>query len=371
MIPCSTCSFANPMGTRWCRQCGAKLELDAKQIEASVSATNAATADGRWLEHGRSALGIGGFVLVTTIILRVALVPTLPRADIPTQLPAQVVPLFERTSAPALVAGPGNTVIASERLRWRAATCRVQANSLGLDLAALDLAHERLLKAQKADGSFAGSDPLAATGLALLGLQAWPTDDGLAAAAKGRVWLNAQLADPSRRQPLGRALALAALEDAQELSAGARARLIAYVIDGKAARWQAWMLAGVPAADRPAELGLISDGLARDQAETDWLPLLALGSGKRPEIDAKHYFSEAAAGIAGIDRLPWTLLAWQLTPAPLDLVEVLKGWSRAPVPALGDELSKVAGPTAADAVWLMTLAAPSRLPPLWTGIAVP
>lgn len=369
MIPCSKCLFVNPMGTRWCRQCGEKLDLNARQVEASVAATNVAHADDRILGWGRSAFSSGAFILITTIILRAALVPALPPADIPTLLPAQIIPVFERTTAPAMQAGSGNTVVASPLLRWRATTCRAFANSLGLDLAALDQARDRVSAAQKPDGSFPGSDPLAATGLSVLALQAWPSDDSLAAATKGRTWLKSQLIDATRRQPLGRTLAMAALDDAQDLSTGERVRLLAYLIDGKVARWQAWQVIGIPVADRPTELGLIRDSLVRDHADDVWVQALELGAAKRPEIEPKRFFSEAAASLKIPDRLPWVLLAWQLTPAPLDLVEVLKGWSRAPVPPATDELAKPAGTTAADALWLMTIAAPMRLPPLWSGIS--
>ncbi len=369
MIPCSKCLFVNPMGTRWCRQCGDKLELNARQVETSINATQAAEAQDRLFALGRSAFSAGIFILITTIVVRLALVPTLPPAEIPTQLPAQVIPVFERTLAPSAALGASNTPVASPRLRWRATTCRALANGLGLDLAALDQARERLAKAQKPDGSFPGGDPLAATGLGVLGLQAWPSDDALAAAAKGRVWLKSQLQDATRRQPLGRTLAMVALDDAQDLSASERGRLSAYLIDGQVPRWQAWQISGIAADERPSELGLIRDGLVAEKAADLWLHTMDLGLAMRPDIDAKNFFSEAAAALPTEDRLPWTLLAWQLTPAPLDLVEVLKGWSHAPVPPISEELGKAAGAAAADAHWLMTLAAPMRLPPLWSGIA--
>ena len=369
MIPCSKCFFSNPMGTRWCRQCGEKLEINARMVEASVAATDVANADDRILGWGRSAFSTGAFILITTIILRSALVPALPPADIPTQLPAQLIPVFDRMTAPVMQVGSGNTEVTSPRLRWRATTCRALANGLGLDLAALDQARERIAAAQKADGSFAGSDPLAATGLAVLALQAWPSDDHLAAAAKGRIWLKSQLINATIRQPLGRSLAMAALDDAQDLVPGERARLLSYLIDGKVPRWQAWQIIGIPAADRPEELGLIRDALIKAKADDLWLQAMELGSAKRPEIEAKRFFSESGTQVKAEDRLPWVLLAWQLTPAPLDLIEVLKGWSRAPIPPASGELAKPAGATAADALWLMTIAAPMRLPPLWSGIA--
>ncbi len=379
MITCGTCLFANPMGTRWCRQCGAKLDLDARQIEAAVSATQVANADDRVLGWGRSALGVGVFVLLSAIIVRATLVPALPRADIPVQLPAQIIPVTERTTpaSPGAASGKSSTSVPmlGERLRWRSTVCRALLSSLGLDLAALDRAADHLAAAQKSDGSFPGGDPLAATGLAVLGLQAWPSDERLAVAATSRAWLKTQLADATRRQPLGRALALAALDDAQDLPTGERARLQSYLIDGKAAQWQAWQIAGLTAADRPAEIGLVRDGLLKVKADALWNQLLDLGTDKRPAIEHRRFFIETIAtptgAIAVDDRPAWSLLAWQLTPAPADMTTVMLGWSRAPVPAVSAELAKAAGPTAAESMWLLTLAAPARLPPLWSGLAVP
>jgi hypothetical protein len=364
MIPCQKCLFVNPMGTRWCRQCGEKLDLNATQVEASISATQAAEAEDRLSGLGRSVFSTGLFILLTTVVVRMALVPALPPADIPLQLPAQVIPVLDRSLTPASAMGLGNTPINSPRLRWRASTCRPVAQALGLDLTALDQTRQRVAKSQKEDGSFAGSDPLAATGLAVLGLQAWPSDAALAAAAKGRVWLKSQLLDATRRQPLGRTLAMVALEDAQDLSASERGRLLAYLIDGQVSRWQAWQISAIAASDRPRELGLIRDALVADKASGLWLQAMDLRVAKRTDIDAKIFFSESAANLAPDERLPWTFLAWQLAVAPRDLSQVLKGWSGEPVPAVSEELQKTAGTTASDAVWLMTLAAPMRLPPL-------
>ena len=366
MISCDTCGSVNPLGTRWCRQCGNKLNIDAHKVEAAVAATDAANADDRFVAMGRSALNLGIFLLIVVIILRLALVPNLPAPDVPLQISSEVVPGLERAGTP-VIAQLGNTPIASPRLRWRATVCRTIANGLGLDSAAMDKVVSKITAAQKPDGTWAGGDPLAATALAALALQAWPTDLGLTHAAKARAWLKTQIAEATKRSPVGRTLAIAALEDANDLTNSERARLMAYVMDGRVAKWQAWSMASVPPADRPTELGLIRDGLK----DTDdlWSWELQLAGGILPDIDAKRFFSETMGVIPAEERLPWALLAWHLVPAPADLASTLQGWSRAEPPAANEALITACGPLTNDALWLMTLSVPMRLPALWSGTA--
>ncbi len=365
MISCDTCGFVNPLGTRWCRQCGNKLNIDATKVEAAVAATDAAEAGDRFLAGSRSAVSLGLFLLIAVLILRLALVPRLPPADVPLQLPAEVVPGLERASVPLSI--DGNTAISSPRLRWRATVCRTMANNLGLDSAAMDKTLARIIAAQKADGTWAGGDPLAATALATLALQAWPTDSSLAHASRARTWLKSQLTDATRRSVLGRTLGIAALEDAEDLTSGERNRLLAYAMDGRVAKWQAWSMASVPAAERPAELGLIRDGLK--DADDVWSWELQLAGGVRPEIDPKRFFAETMGTIPAEERAPWVLLAWHLVPAPGDLASVLQTWSRAEPPAASEPLTAACGPLTNDELWLMTLGTPVRLPALWSGTA--
>ena len=359
MIVCASCGISNPMGTRWCRQCGTKLDLNVAQVEAAVSATNEAASDDRFMGHGRSALALGGFLLLTTVILRLALVPDLPTVDAPVALPDRVLPEMER-AATAAAAGAGNAAVPSKRLRWRATVCRTTATQQGLDLAAMDAARERIAAAQKADGTWAGDDVLAATGLAALALQAWPSDEGLGRAARARAWLTAQLQDPTRRQPLGRTLAIAALDDAEELAQADRNRLQAYFIDGKSPQLQTWILAGTASANQPPELGLVRDALKTDL----WRWLFKSATGGVPDLDIKRFYTETVGTVAAEDRPAWSLLAWTRLPAPVDTGAILQGWSRNPPPPATEPALAKAGAQVADALWLLTLAAPSRLPAL-------
>ena len=360
MITCSSCGFANPMGTRWCRQCGEKLDLNASQILTAMAETTAAEQDQRLLAYGHSAVTMGGFVLIVALILRFALVPDLPRADASVSLPANVLPEIER-SAPA-TAIPTVAGITSQRLRWRATVCRPTANQLGLDLAQMDAVRTAIGTAQKPDGTWNGEDPLAATALATLALQAWPDAQALARAATTRTWLAGQLSDPTRRTVLGRTLALVALDDAEALSSAERTRLQSYLIDGKSARFQIWALVTTPRALHPPELGLVREAFRTTDGDLLWRGAFALATGTRPDLPASRFFTESVGVVAAEDRPAWALLAWNLGLAPGDVSKILQDWSRQAVPPLSDPTLAKAGPQAAEALWLIALTAPVRVP---------
>ena len=83
MITCQSCGNQNPMGTRFCRRCGIKIEVDQQQVFESVQRDNADAASTRWFERGRSALIIGLFFLTCALVLRYSVVPPIPAADVP------------------------------------------------------------------------------------------------------------------------------------------------------------------------------------------------------------------------------------------------------------------------------------------------
>ncbi len=363
MIICTSCGQNNPMGTRWCRHCGAKLNLDIQQVTQAIAETAAANTNATLLERGRSLALLGVFLVIAVALGRWALVPELPPASPVVALAKNLLPETAGAAPPAPAA---NGAITSARMRWRAAVCRSIGNGLGLDLAALDRVRDELIGSQRADQTWAGDDPLAATALNTLALQAWPTPGSLATAAGSRAWLAHQLRDPTRCTSLGRILALCALADAEEVSPAECARLQAYLIDGKHPQWQIWLLSGLPGAVQPAQLGLLRD------AEMDalWRWQLDLATGTRPTLQTNRFFTEAAGSIAAEDRPAWAFLAWHLTPAPTDSAKILVAWSRESAPAVGPALAK-AGSSAANAVWLLTVAAPVRLPALSTGLATP
>lgn len=83
MIPCQACGNQNPIGTRYCRACGTKIEFTPGQVLEAVQRDQAALASSRWFELGRSALIIGLFFLTCALVLRYSIVPPMPAADVP------------------------------------------------------------------------------------------------------------------------------------------------------------------------------------------------------------------------------------------------------------------------------------------------
>jgi hypothetical protein len=88
MIPCQACGNQNPIGTRFCRSCGERIAVvKVEQLAAAVRDDQVTVASQRRLEGGRSLLMVGLFLLVCALVLRYAVVPSLPAADVP-PLPA-------------------------------------------------------------------------------------------------------------------------------------------------------------------------------------------------------------------------------------------------------------------------------------------
>lgn len=83
MIACQSCGNDNPIGTRYCRRCGTKIEVNQELVAAAVQRDQADVASARWFERGRSALIIGLFFLTCALVLRYSIVPPLPAADVP------------------------------------------------------------------------------------------------------------------------------------------------------------------------------------------------------------------------------------------------------------------------------------------------
>lgn len=107
MIPCQSCGAQNPIGTRYCRACGTKLEVQQAQVFSAVKQDIAKHAADRWLQRGRSMLMIGAFLLTAALAFLYAVVPELPPAVVPLQDAGPVVPEFPATApAPAQPAPP-------------------------------------------------------------------------------------------------------------------------------------------------------------------------------------------------------------------------------------------------------------------------
>jgi hypothetical protein len=358
MISCQVCGNVNPFTTRFCRKCGAKLELQVSQVADALDRTKATSRDDAVFRAGRSALSLALFLGVCALCLRYLLVPAMPIADlpplpVPTLLPAQLSAVSVASAAPA------------GRLAWRHDHVEGILSTLGIDLVHLEAWQKAVLLTQREDGSFSGGDPLAATGLAALALQAYPTDDAcVAAAARARTALHAKLGDLELRPALARTLAVAALLDAEDLTGPEWGATKAYLEDGHAAPWQAFALALVPADERSSHLDLLS----ATSTDPVWKVLMAQVTNDPDPVPSTgpNLFSGAAVSLpSGEERLLWAFTAWQVPATPADLTSVLGAWSRAAAAPIAPETASACGPLAESEVAILTLCAPAHVLPLW------
>lgn len=385
MILCKACGYDNPMTTVFCRSCGVRIEFDATKLGQSIQQDNAAKRDRDVFQWGRSAISLCVFALAVALVLRYIAVPQPPPADVPAtaDLPLFAAsPTWAKATLPAATTGTlDDLVTPASRLEWRMHQGSGYLSAFSLDLAPLTEAQNALLAAQRPDGSFpGGTNEIAATALAALGLQAWPRDaTQLAAAARARAWLDSNWKKLSGTNPTAKALAIGALLDAEGLSDMRRKQLGALLVDGSSPLWQAINLAVMTPTERPTELIALRNALPAEHwaayfaqfagqsggntGTTSTTANSALSS-KPAAAPLKLWFSGYGENLATAEeRLPWLFLAWQTPRAPDDLGEVLRTWTGAATIPVGTELTALTGAAIAQpALRLMMAATPIRMP---------
>ncbi len=372
MISCQKCAHENPIGTRFCRGCGVRLEFNLQDIEQSIVGTKKADLDDHVFRWGRSSFALCGFLLVCTLVLRHVVAPPMPPSDwpdapllplIPKDPPAwavNAIPSATGTAGGAALRGP---VEFNGRLAWRRTHAPLILSGLGVDRAKLSAMQHAVAGTVAADGAVAGDDPLAANALASLALQASPGDEAVdAAIVRCHSWLTKRMGDlMTAKEPLARTLGAAALMDAELLPATERSKLNVNLVDGKAAFWQAWMLPLYPTDDRPTQLAALR-AEHKGPAWDSWFELAA-GGVARPDA-TRLSAANANALTFGEDRLLWAANAWARPAMPLDLAQALTAWSALPPTPVAVLLTQKCGPQAATAVAVLAIAAPLRLTPL-------
>lgn len=365
MIPCQKCGHENPLTTTFCHGCGVRLEVSYAEVARSVTTTATAQRDLDILGWGRSALSLAAFLLVCSLVLRYVAVPRAPAAHVP---PAPDLALLggdpawaaaaTQTEAPAAAVAPPDT----GRLAWRQRHGTSLLSAFSIDLEPLQAAQQALLAAQKDDGGFPGDEPMCATALAALALQAWPaTPELTAAAARARAWIDTAWKTLPQRPKLARALAVAALADAESLSDLRLTELGVQVVDGSSPAWQAFMLPLLDAKRRPADLVAVENALSGPL----WTAWFQLCTGKPVEIDRVALFSESAETLkTAEERFLWAQVAWLHPVAPEDYATTLRAWAAAPPPGSESALGRACGPTATPALALLIATAPLRVPAL-------
>lgn len=363
MIPCQKCGNSNPLGTVFCRSCGVRVEVNLSAVKVAVQETNSANRDISILKWGRSAVSLCGFLLICALLLRYVAVPRPPAPDIPSAPDLQLFSDKAAWVAKAAAAPPAPTAKSlipdASRLAWRALQGPALLAAYNLDQRPINDALALIIAQQKADGSFPGGQPLAATALAALTLQAWPREPlQRQAAEKARAWINSQWKGLGRHPPLTRALATAALADAEVLTKEQRTHLGALLVDGSSPVWQSFLLPLLPTDQRLTTVAL--EGKLSAPAWTAWFALLG---GKTPDSDAQVWSSDHAASLTtGEERFLWAQLAWFHPLAPVDLAQTLRDWNQQPPAPVSDELAQACGELARPALQVLTLTAPVRLP---------
>lgn len=390
MIPCQKCNHSNPLGTVFCHGCGVRLVVNYQQIAQSVAGTVKANADDAVFGWGRGSVLLCSFLLVCALVLRFGLVPAMPTLELP---PAPALPLFPK-EAPAWIekirdAAPtsaedntlaatnvGNDDIApplpatgsklrdlSGRLAWRRDVARSILGDLRVDRKRLRALQKTIIASFDGKGAFAGEDPIAATSLCLLALQAWPSDETVAIVmAQAQAWLLQQTPLLAQKPALVRTLAVLALMDAEALPEALRASQAPTLFDGGVPQWQAYLLALYSNSDRPTQLAPLRNVLRTPQ----WDLYFDLIGGGIPKSDPALFSAAVIKGLTtGEDRLAWAFLAWHLPVAPKELGDTLRLWASDNPVMVDPELAKKIGPRAPEALALLTILTPLRLPPLW------
>ncbi len=359
MYPCSKCGIINPLSTRFCRNCGERIELTRMMINKSVTTTTVGKYDAMLAGWGRSTLTLGIFALICALVFRYVAVPTMPSADLAQANPGE--PLADLGVGGNLIGTPES----SERLRWRRLNASRMMGDLGLDTAALRLPLDAALKSQAANGIVGGSsDAISATALAALAWQGLPDDRLLEAARRARSFLLTKLGDMPGMDPTPRALLLTTLIDAEALSDD---QLVAYrhwLRDPKQAAIQALAVASLKPTQRlkPDDMRLLANAMKDER----WSMLIELCQGRPPmNVQPAQFDLKAAAALtSGEDRVWWAMLAWQVAVAPINLTDTLKTWTTSPAD-ISPDLAARGGKDAAALINVIAVTSPLRLTPLW------
>ncbi len=357
MIPCAICGFNNPLGTRFCRGCGEKIETKLSMVNQSVAKTKQSDRETSLLKMGSSAMQIGGFLFLAALVFRNTLVPDMPAPDLPPVAVANLVPDAFLKAAPKNAAAAN----APTRLTWRISQGPGLLKDIGVDVDRIHAWQDDIAKTQKDDGSWAAPDPLLATALAALALQACPTNDYLMAAARGRTWLKAKSPkDVASRAAVTRTLVLNAFIDAEDMPADLWSADKGYLVDSQAPVWQATGVALLAPKERRIDHSLLR-AANTDALWAGWWD--AVENKATPLPDAAFTAVDPGTLAAGEDRMMWAQEAWFLVGNPDEIQKALVKWSSSD-PAPVDPLLAKAGPWAGEAVAVLTVASPMRMPPL-------
>ncbi len=386
MMRCQECGHDNEIGTLFCHACGAQLDIHYDQIQQSVIAGNADAKDKKIFDAGRSTLNLGMILFLIAAVFYFALVPDMPPQRYPAFPPTAMEEIFtasEHWSSTIKNDGSAETMVEDrdqplDLIAWR----RHEADLvLGQTVGELRniYNHSAMIAnmRDREDGLWhTGEDVLAASGLALLAIQAYAYPaDSRSSSEKARLLtkitdkalaaLERKVLD-TNRSTLGRSLALMALVEGGVLDDDELADARAVFIKGDHPEWHSLALMTIPPGQRP---DLIAALRRQVDGKDVWEHLLDPYSDK-PIVDEVpgELFEEAFVDQLGpLDRVAWSNIAWRYGVAPKLLKRKLKAWSEVDPPPQGPpELRSLAGGELADrALLVLACSAPLRVPVIW------
>jgi hypothetical protein len=379
MIVCNHCGAKLSLGTMFCAACGQRVTVDFSMVQQSVNQQqNKQLSDNIW-QTGRNALAFAVFLISAAMILRYLMVPQPPVAEMPLQSAQSASAIFHPTMpawirrdgpAKSSAAPAANLSALADRdpslLAWRKRQGDFVLGSTGVDLTQIGNWQIAILNKQRPDGSWAGGDPLAATGLACLALQAYPGLPEIEPALhKAWPWLLSRVTRPlANRDPLAFHLAAWALIDAGRLEPAQIATLRPSMTDGSLAKWQALALMSLPPKDRPERISALRISL-RDPLWQHTIQPFANEPAGKPNLDL--FGPDTLGSIQEIDRIAWMCGLWRLGHDPKLMREVLRDWTKdTTAPTAPASLRTLAGEIPADhGMAILATTAPLRCPMTW------
>jgi hypothetical protein len=363
MITCQVCAKDNTLGTIYCRQCGTKLIIDMAAIERSVAGSIKADKASALLRSGRSAMALCSFALVCAGVFRYVVVPPMPPTVFPPTPIAQLFLLGTHINDEKMVTTANNKpqALPGRFSTWRRLQSTALIPALTIDAARLRWWHDQLLASVEINGMVNQGEPLAATALTALAIQAWPHDTNtINIISRMQTWLRSQTDGLVRKDPLTAALVTCALADWEVLSPTIYAHMEIALLDGQVAPWQLWLLPLHTTDQRPREFAAL-----RKAADHQlWQGILKLID---PEKTAAIPIADIplASLTTGELRMAWTFCAWSTAHDPERMANTLATWSQQEPAPVEATLKAKCGPLSSSAVNVLTFAAPWRIPGTW------
>ena len=374
MITCDECGHVNRLGAIYCGACGAKLDVNMEVIEGSVLATASEIRAQKFFVAGRSAIVLGIFLLISSIVFNIYFVPDIPKPQLPRSEPQKAEQIFPHAvnwvqpsldNAPAINIEDLITESPLSLLAWRQQTFNTVMGDI--DTSAVTNWQIEIFNSRNVEtGTWDGPDKIASTAFALLALMAKPGPDNFdEAIAEGVEFLKAQiLRNSSGKDPLAHTLAVMALVESGTLSERALSIVRPALYRGNLPNWQALALLSFPPEVRPSRIAAIR----ANTTDSLWRHYLHFLSDKPmiESLDESLFVTGAGKDLEGADRLAWASVSFWMGRNLDDLKTTLEAWNEDQVPpAAPEDLRSLTGPQADLCMAVLAATAPVRAPIPW------